>query len=530
MKSCALRNSRPVALTGTLCLVLFLTSMVVVSQAPAVADSRWEIVTILHTNDMHGAVMPRDGAGGLARAATLVRRIRAEMPNVILLDGGDIIHGAPEDYLSGHIATVSAMNAAGYDLAATGNHEYDFGLSTLERVTHRASFPLVAANVRAAAGGDWNGVKRYVVLRAGGVRVSVLGLTTLDTIPLHWPGAIKDVRIEDPFETAKALVPEVASQSDVVVVLSHLGAQQDRLLAKQVPGIDFIVGGHSHTAIGEWEWIGNTMIAQAAPYAAALGRIDFIVRKGEGRGEIWSINGRDKKWNDLAHPPLGKTYPDAPLLPVGNDLPEDEDVRRAYMPYRTAADARLSEVIAQADVAVPGRPAGADESPAGNLVADAVRSFARSDVAVIDANGLADRGIAAGPVIVRSLFDLVGGYTRQEIVVGRVAGKDIVAALNAGFARKKAINAAVSGASVEYELSDGVPAVASLLINGKPADPEKEYTVAAQAYVMMSMMEATPNVSIVSEPAETTREVLVDYIRNLRTAVPPDASRIRRKE
>jgi 5'-nucleotidase/UDP-sugar diphosphatase len=503
---------------------------VIASQAPSAADSRWELITILHTNDLHGAVMPRTGAGGLERAATLIRQVRAEMPNVILLDGGDIIHGTTEDYLLGHTATISAMNAAGYDLAVAGNHEYDFGLATLDSVTKTAAFPFVAANVRSASGGDANGIRRYVVIQVSGVRIGILGLTTLDTITLEWPAAIKDIKIEDPFETARALMPEVTAQSDVVVVLSHLGAAEDRRLAKEVPGIDFIVGGHSHTPIRDWEWIGNTLITQAAPSAAALGRIDFIVKKSDPRGQIWSVNGKGRKWNDLPQRPLWKTYPDAPLLQVGSDVAEDNAVRKAYMPYRTAADARLAEVIAQAPAAIPGRSIGADESSAADVVADAVRAFGKSDLAVIDINGIGSRGLAAGPVTVGNVLDLIGGYTRQQIVVGQVLGKDIITALDAGFARKNAINVTLSGASLEYERNGGTPRVAKISIAGVAIDPERQYTVATQAYVMMDLMNVISNVSITAEPAETTREALVSYVRSCGTIVAPNCDRVKKNE
>jgi len=511
-------------------LFLVIVCLALCLSTPSVAAARWVPITILHTNDLHGAVMPRDGNGGLVRAATLIREIRAEMPNVLLLDGGDIIHGTLEDYLSGHVATVSAMNAAGYDLAATGNHEYDFGLPTLQRVERTASFPFVAANIRSASGGDWDLIGRYKVLNVDGVRVGVVGLATLETISLHWPGAIKDIKVEDPIETAKAIVPEVATQSDVVVVLSHLGVQQDRVLAQQVPGIDFIVGGHSHTAVANWEWLGNTLVAQAAPNGRALGRIDFIVRKGEGKGEIWSVNGQRRKWNDLPHRPLWRTYPEAPLLPVGSNLPEDAAVRRAYLPYRVAADARLRQVVGRAAANIPGRALGADESPAGDLVADAVRSRAKSDIGVIDANGLGDRGLPAGPVTTTQISDLIGGYTRQEIVVIRVTGSEIIAAFNAGFARKKAINIAISGAAIECEMADGAPRVESLMVGGKPVDPDGSYTVAAQAYVIMSMMESAPGASVVAELGTTTREALADYFRTRRTVHPPEPGRIKRGE
>jgi len=512
-------------------------SLVILCCQESRGSARYTLITILHTNDLHGRVMPREETGGLARIATLVRQIRGEMPNVLLMDAGDIIHGTPEDYLSGGKASISAMNALSYQLAATGNHEFDFGLEVAKGVLCAAQFPFVAANIRAAGEhyrlpitSDWDRLGQSAVFELGGVRVGVLGLATLDTITLHWPNAIKDISIEDPIETAKKLAPELRERCDVMIVLSHLGDAKDKVLAETVPGIDFIVGGHSHTVIAERRWVGNTLIAQAGSYGRALGRIDFIVRSDESGSRIVSVNGKNTDWNKMRRPPLGAKYPGGPLIPIDDSTPEDEAVRKAYLPFRHDSDRRLSEVIGQAPEAIPGRSAYPDESPAGDLAADAVRAFAGSDVALIDARALAPNGLAAGAVTVRSVYDLIGGYTRQHIVVARVSGGGIRAALDKGFERVKSIGAGISGASITYEVKDGVPVVSELLIGGQPADPERMYTVAAQAYVMMGMMEIAPDTEVISEPAETTREALVSYIRSLGTVTPGPLDRVRREQ
>lgn len=493
-----------------------------------VSATNYTIVTILHTNDMHGRVMPDNEPGGLGRAATLIRQIRAEAPNVLLLDAGDIIHGTPEDYLSAGMASITAMNSIGYSAATTGNHEYDFGLDTLRGVESAASFPLLAANIRAADGGQWDRIAPYSIVELGGLRIAVVGLATLDTISLHWPNAIREISVEDPFAATREIIPEVRKQADVVVVLSHLGAAQDALLAAGVPGIDFIVGGHSHTAITDWRWVGDTLIVQAGAYARALGRIDFIVRSDETGSEIVSVNGKGQRWNDLPRPPLGLKYPDAPLTVIDETIPYDPEVARAYLPYKEQAAARLAEVLGQAPEGVAGRTAGADESAAGDLVADAVREFARSDVAVIDANSLAAGGLAAGPVTLKSVFDLIGGYTRQHIVVCRLTGRELQAGIDARLSEKRAVTYAVSGAAFDFAVADGVPQVTRLTIGGKPVEPDRAYTVAAQAYVMMELMGSAPSAVVVAEPATTTREALADYVRARRTLVPPATDRIRR--
>jgi len=316
------------------------------------ADPAYVLITILHTNDLHGSVAPGEGPGGLARAATVVRQIRAEMPNVLLLEGGDVIHGQPEDYLSGGAATISAMNAVGYDVMTAGNHEFDFGLQVTQDAMRRASFPFLAANIRAASGGQWDRLQPHIIKEIQGVRVAIFGLATLDTITLHWPPSISDIFIDDPIETAKRVVPELRKQADVVIALSHMGVNPDKQMAAEVPGIDFIVGAHTHTTIPEWTWIGDTLVTQTGYGARNLGRIDFIVRKDGDSADLRSVNGRHTLWNNLQNVPLDASYPEGPLIAIAEDLPEDPDVLKAYQPYRDRAAALAREIMIPAVVEV----------------------------------------------------------------------------------------------------------------------------------------------------------------------------------
>lgn len=493
------------------------------------AEPDYTLITLLHTNDMHGQVMPPGNNGGLVRLATIIRQVRAEMPNVLLLDVGDIIHGSPEDYYSGGKATITAMNATGYQVAVTGNHDFDFGQDTLEGAISTAAFPFIAANLRTNSGGQWNKVEQYRIIEIAGVRIAVLGLTTLEAITLQWPANMNGIRVDDPIATAQTMIPEMRKLADVVVVLSHLGAIIDTSLARQVPGIDFIIGAHSHTVIDDWRWIGDTLITQTGAYARALGRIDFIVRTEGDKPKIVSVNGKGRTWNSMPRPPFGRRYPDKPLIWADDKVAVDPAVEEAYKPFRVATDARLAEVLGSASAAIPGRSIDEIETPAADLVADAVRAFALSDIALIDTKSVSNEGLPAGPLTARSLFNLINGYTRQQIIVGKLTGAELKTALDREFAAKRHINLAISGAAFEYDLKNGVPQISDILIAGVPLDPTRSYTVATQAYVMMSLMEAVPGIVITAESRETTREALMQYVKGQGTVVSPPEARVRTK-
>jgi 2',3'-cyclic-nucleotide 2'-phosphodiesterase (5'-nucleotidase family) len=498
-------------------MLLLAAVFIFISSSAFAAPDRYVLITLLHTNDMHATVMPENGSSGLAKIATMAKRVRAEMPNVVFLDGGDIIHGSFEDYLYGGKAVISSMNAAGYEVATFGNHEFDFGLDTTRDTIHTAVFPFISANIKdRATGGQWNGLPPYIIKTIDGVRIAVFGLATLQTVDLEWPSRIAEVKFEDPIAEAKALVPELHKQADVVVALSHLGYGMDQQLARQVEGIDFIIGGHSHTVIDKWTWVGNTMITQAGAMAAFLGRIDFIVKVGDTGVSIASVNGKNGLvWSKPGRTPLDKDYPQSPLIPVTADIHDDPAVVAAYMPYRQKARMVLDEVIGQTPEGVTGTVG--DESPAANLVADSIRTVMGSDVAAVDPASVSG-ALTPGPITVQSAFSLIGGYTRQHLVKVEMTGAALKDLLEFYLTKKKTPALVVSGMTLSYQNgASSAPRITAINISGSPFDPSKVYTAASQAYVVMDWMEKHPEIKVVSEPKTTTREAIVDFIRANKT-------------
>jgi len=493
------------------------------AQVAGAAD--YVLITLLHTNDLHGRIMS-DKEPGLARTAALIKQVRADMPNVILIDAGDIIHGSYEDYLSNGKASITAMNSIGYNAAVPGNHEFDFGLVVTRDAIGTATFPFLAANVTdRTTGQNWDKTYPYVTIIAGGARIGIIGLVTPDTIALQWPASVADIRIENPFETAKAFVPTLKGEVDALVVLSHLGHSNDLKLAVEVPGIDFIIGGHSHTTVDKWQWVGDTFVAQAGAYSKYLGRIDFIIAIDENGSRIASVNGKEGRlWNNLTNPPLGKVYPVSPIIAVSKSLPYDESVVAAYLPYRERAVAALDEVIGQAMQDIHDTQVAAKENPAANLVADAIRSAAKSDVAVVDA-GSVRSGLAQGPLKLRDAYDMISGFTRQRLVVVRMKGSELRKTVSNRFLKGNSLRLHISGMAIDYKTEP--IEITKLEINGVPFDSEKEYTVAGQAYIIQEFMRDVPSAQVVVELTESVREAIAQYIRTEKAIKQPEMGRIR---
>jgi len=261
----------------------------------SVADT---VITILHTNDTHSQIDPlpandrNAGMGGVARRATLVKRIRKENPNTLLIDAGDVLQGTPYfNFYKGEVE-YKAMSAIGYDVGTLGNHEFDNGVEALAAALKFANFDLVSANYDVKGTVLESKVKRYVVKTLGGVRIGLFGLGVSPTA-LITPENFKGVTYIDPVVAAREMVKKLREEERcaLVVCMSHLGYVEngesgDTFVVKQVDGIDFIASGHTHTfmekPVMQTQPCGaKTMIFQVGKSGIYVGRVDFTFRSGK---------------------------------------------------------------------------------------------------------------------------------------------------------------------------------------------------------------------------------------------------------
>lgn len=493
----ALRNDFPASLLS--------------SAARADGTSRYVPLTLLHTNDLHGHVHLPGQAQGLTKVATLVRRIRATMPNTLLLDAGDITHGTPEEKTFEGKPVIAAMNALGYDAATAGNHEFDFGQRITRQSIHLARFPFLSANVlESNTQKPWGGLKPYIIREMDGVRVAIFGLTTLTTVQIQWPRTLEGIHFADAVETARALLPRLRQQerADVVIALTHLGVRDDSRLAKEVPGIDIILGGHSHTRLDKQLWVGDTLIMQTGAHARSLGRVDLIVRKdATAQGRIAAINGRDGRWwgHNGVRAPLERTYPNAPLIDLTKATPNDRAVLAAYSPFEERLRPHLDAVLTTALEALPAEGSTQRETALGNLLTDAVRIHVKADVAVMASNQFDPAGLPAGPVRARDLYRLMGAYTRQHIVIVRAPGAHL----------REMLARALEGGQVRLQISGVRVSGNQISVGSQPLDDAKLYTIAAAAYIIQSNLLGREGVTVLQDDveADTIRDAAIAFLR-----------------
>jgi len=256
------------------------------------------VITILHTNDTHSQIDPlpandrNAGKGGVARRATLVKRIRKENPNTLLIDAGDVLQGTPYfNFYKGEVE-YKAMSAIGYDVGTLGNHEFDNGVDALAAALKFANFDIVSANYDVKGTVLEGRVKPYVVKSVAGIRIGLFGLGISPTALITTEN-FKGVTYIDPVVAARDMVKKLREQERcaLVVCMSHLGYYEngqrgDSLVASQVDGIDFIASGHTHTfmekPVEQTQPCGaKTLIFQVGKSGIYVGRVDFTFRAGK---------------------------------------------------------------------------------------------------------------------------------------------------------------------------------------------------------------------------------------------------------
>lgn len=254
-------------------------------------------LTILHTNDMHSRIepFPNDGGrnanqGGMTKLASLIKKIRSEEENILLLDSGDFFQGTPYFNLYGGELELKLMSQMGYDASTLGNHEFDNGLEGIKNQLQHAKFSILSSNYDFNDTILKNAFQPYKIFKKGGVKVGVFALG-IELKGLVGAKNYGNTKYLDPVVKAEEMVQELKKKNcGLIVCLSHLGYSyrsekiDDLKLAAQVSGIDLILGGHTHSFLDEPTIIKNpqghtTMINQVGTAALRLGKIDFEFSK-----------------------------------------------------------------------------------------------------------------------------------------------------------------------------------------------------------------------------------------------------------
>lgn len=352
-------------------------------------------LTLLHTNDLHGAVHQ------LMRAATLVRQIRTQAAaaggSTLYLDAGDSEEtNQVESCLTRGSSMYVLLKAAGCDQVALGNSiPLRYGPQAIAALAQTYGQPLLCGNLYYNDGSLPKGLSPFELITPGGHPVGIIGMTALVSA---YP--IFDLQTNFPLEKAAALVEQVrAKGAKTVILLSHLGQRDDIALAETVAGIDVIVGGHSHDRISPPLAVKDTLIVQAGQYGEVLGRLDLLIDPSTGK----------------------LTNYHAELIPLGNEIDEDEQTLLAFEGEKERVKGLMQQLVGE--LRIPLEVSDTSECSAGDLLADALLArYPGADVSMILA-GHWNTGLDIGKVTVGALNlanRSTGNPCRVELTGGQV--------------------------------------------------------------------------------------------------------------
>ena len=489
-------------------------------------------LVILHTNDTHGHPVkffkdPAPDVGGLAARATIVKRTRGQLKNVLVLDAGDINTGMPESNLFKARPDIEGFNYIGYDAMAIGNHEFDNALDVLKEQMKLADFPFLSANVRTTQGELLT--LPYIIKEFEGFKVAIFGVTTKETEFLAHPENIRGLVFQDEVEVAKQLVPALQKQADIVIALAHMGiynspALGSKRLASEVSGIDLIVDGHSHTkldapiVITHPESGHKTLIVQAWKWGLVLGRVDLFIQQKrviDYKFEAIPVNLKEVE-----------KKPDGAMAyhVIGEEISEDPELVSLMKPYIDGVTILLSRVVGQAEETFFYNGVRKRETPLGDLVADSMLWYTKYlgvDFALQNGGGIrAD--LPKGPITQHSMHEVLPfGNTVVVLTLDAATVRslfDFIGSISSGQGAFPQVSAGVS-----ISLNTLTKKCENIMINNEPIDPGRTYKITTNSYLAAGgdgyrmLLKALHRY----DSSASLRDVVIKYIEHLGGTIKP---------
>ncbi|HKN98704.1 MAG TPA: 5'-nucleotidase C-terminal domain-containing protein, partial [Pseudonocardiaceae bacterium] len=508
---------------------------------------------LLAVNDVHGNLTDdgltysdpytgvRDVAGGLATLTTDLKQAKATDPHdTVTVEAGDLVGASPP--ASGLLRdkpVLDAANAMGIDVGTLGNHEFDRGVTEMLRqidggqstvdpsiTFDKLAFPLADANVISDATGRPL-VQPYVIKQVGGVPVAFIGATTITTPSIVTTGGTTGVHFVDEATAINGVVANLEHAGiHAFVAVVHEGGNQSAfpvgtvngrindIAAHLDPAVSVLISGHSHTVIDTR--VNNTLVVQASSFGRAFDDVHLLLDQ-RARTIAASWASIQPVWENTI--PLS-TDPAAPAVP------QDPDVKAIVAAALAATNPITQRVVNTAAADVPfqgdGGATPAGESPAGDLVADAQRSFAKTQLAFVN-TGSVRAGLHAGPVTFGDLFTM---QPFQDDVVDTftLTGAQVWALLNQQLAAGTGGIMQVSGLHFTYAGKQGSGSVTGVWLGPAgddstpiPNDTSQTYTGTANSFMVgggdgFTVLEGAGDIV---QTADAELVPLVDYVSSL---------------
>jgi len=396
--------------------------------------------------------------GGTANLLGLINKFRNEEKNVLVLNAGDDFQGTPISSLTKGRSQIELMNLINPDAMTLGNHEFDYGRNALEENLKIAKFEVISANLWDKRKGKLF-VKPYIVKKLGKAKIGVIGLITPELFKLSLKENLKDLELLNTERVLKQYINELKNKEkvDLIIALTHIGVNEDSILATKFPEIKIIIGGHSHTVLQEPKIVNNVIICQAGSRGEYLGHLEVSI----------DLDG------DSVYSYKGK------LIRVINGIVKpDETALKKVEELEKMVDKEFGQVIGKLEVDWKRNFYG--ESNLGNWEADVMREFAKTDIAFQNSGGLR-KDLPKGDIKVRDIWEI--NPFGNTFVVFEVDGKTLKNMIE-WQASGKAELMQVSGLKIVIDSRKNIgERVVSIEVGGKPLDENKIYSIVTNNWV-----------------------------------------------
>ncbi|HYM20053.1 MAG TPA: bifunctional UDP-sugar hydrolase/5'-nucleotidase [Candidatus Kapabacteria bacterium] len=448
-------------------LTLRRTIVVFLLIVPVAAFAKHTRLKIIHWNDFHAQNEPysiRSGnkveqIGGFAYFKSVIdslRRVAVATDDACLaLDGGDEFQGTIISSLTKGKSQYELLNTLHPDAVTLGNHEFDYGWKNLKKLlASTARFPVVNANI--ADQSDRHIAKPYTILRRNGMRIAIIGLTTQSLRTNSLPSSIKGLKIKNYGDVLPELLHELKKKKPtLIMLLTHVGVEEDERLAKEYPEINVIVGGHSHTPLFSPRRIGRTVIVQAGSKGRYVGELDLDV--DTDGDSLVSSNGR------LVEIVTEHITPDPEAANIVSSL-----LKKVNEKYRVQIGSLEKDWK-------NGREYN------GNLPtfeAEAFRSELAADIGCINHGGLR-KSLIAGPIMMKDIYEI--NPFQNEMYSVEVTGSALETMLTYMLSGKASESCEFAGIDVVYNAAQ--QKIISLSISRQAVDPSKKYRIVMNEFI-----------------------------------------------
>lgn len=484
--------------------VLFLVCLLGFAQVTN-AETR---IMILHTSDIHGHYTNSDSPirlGGIAKLKTKIDFIKQRNDNNLLLDSGDWTEGTLFYTLNSGEANHRLMEAMGYDAIVLGNHEWLVGAKDLYNGFAGANFkiPVLSGNLNLDKLPEDIPLKKYIqpyiIKEIGGKKIGILGLSTFEMIfdPFFEPAQVLEP-IQAGLKYVKIL--REVEKVDAVIVLSHLGIEVDKKIAESVPGIDLIVGGHTHILTKKPIYANGVPIVHVGEWSQYLGECELTIHDN-GKVELTKHN----------------------LYQIDNTISPNKFIHDFVTTYQKKIEAIYGNVfndkIFESKVNLP-LGATITEDILANWAVDALRSAGKTETA-FDVGQYFRRNIFVGISSTVDFFNMFPHVWNQSkgkswtIFTMDVKGETLQQLIN--LIVKFGQGVKVSNATYQVDGSEAYFVVKDLKVNNKMVDTNKFYKISAtegilQAFDFLKRAGADVGIKNIKDTGIEAWRVIKDHV------------------